>query len=396
MCTRINLNDEVNNNALTARNMDWYQRFDTNLWAFPAGVIRDSMPGCADSGFKWESRFNSIAAVVTLGISDNNEELIATSDGLNEAGLVINALYFAESDYDIESPTITKKMSMSIWGQFMLDNYGCVREAIQGWVEEKARIMTMEIPSVDKSVEGKPAMMHMSLSDKEGKSAIFEYYKKDGVVKLHITTNIQLEHLKLNLTDSEYLCFNYLKDCRVMTNSPNYSEQVKLNHYWQWQWKEGATAEETTANLAMRTHTLPGTNRAPDRFARTSFYLDHTDRPAGSAQAIGQMFSLVRQVSTPNGYKISDDASEPNDSSTIWNTVSDHVNKTYYFQSTIFPNLIWVDLRQVSFANGCAAYKLPLYETDNSLNDKRHAGNVTRHLSEGVKMEGDFRFFAGQ
>jgi choloylglycine hydrolase len=373
--------------------MDWYQRFDTNLWAFPAGVIRNSMPGCANSGFKWGSRFNSIAAVVTLGKSDSGEELIATSDGLNEAGLVINALYFAESDYEIESPDITKKMSMGMWGQYFLDNYDCVRDAIQGWVNEKARIITMEIPSVDENVSGKPAMMHMSLSDKEGRSAIFEYYKKDNIVKLHITTNVKLEHL--DLPDSEYLCFNYLEDCRVMTNSPNYSEQVNLNHYWQWQWEEGATPEETEANLDMRTRTLPGTSRAPDRFARTSFYLKHTDRLAGTAAAVGQMFSLVRQVSTPIGYRAGGDADKPNDSSTIWNTVADHVNKKYYFQSTMFPNLIWVDLKQVSFANGHAAYKLPLYETDNSLNDKRLAGNVTNHLNEGAKMEGDFRFYSG-
>jgi penicillin V acylase-like amidase (Ntn superfamily) len=393
MCTRIYLNDDTNNITLTARNMDWFQRFDTNLWAFSAGVRRNSMPEDAENGFNWESRFNSIAAVITAG-SNNNVELISTTDGLNEAGLVINTLYLAESDYNIEAPAITKNMSMGIWGQYLLDNYGCVREAIQGWVKEKARIITMEIPSVKKGEPNKAAMLHISLSDKEGKSAIFEYYKSDGIVKLHITTNIQSEHL--NLPDSEHLCLSYLDDCRIMTNSPNYSQQVKLNYYWQWQWEEGATPEEVTANSAMRTHTLPGTHRAPDRFVRTSFYLDHTDRQGGSEEAIGQMFSLIRQAAVPNGYRIDGNNAQPNDSNTIWNVVSDHTNKMYYFQSAIFPNLIWVNLRKVSFANGCVAYKLPLHETGNSpssyLTD-RPAGNVTSLLHQGAKAASDFQFY---
>ena len=278
--------DKDNNiiNTLTARNMDWAERFDTNLWAFPAGVTRNSMPGNPSEGFEWTSKYKSVGSAITAGKNDNGKggflsgndnineeaEFISTNDGINEEGLVINGLYLAESNYTIKSASITNKMHMTIWGQYMLDNYTNVEEAIKGWVGKKVEIVTSIIPA-----GGKDGNLHMSLSDSQGNSAIFEYYKE----KLHISTNIKIA--SSDLPDDDYFTVNYFEDCNIMTNSPNYHQQVKLNYYWQWQWQwqwdEGEDFEKE-ANKEMRTHTLPGTHTAPDRFARSSFYLKYTKK----------------------------------------------------------------------------------------------------------------------
>jgi choloylglycine hydrolase len=43
---------------------------------------------------------------------------------------------------------------------------------------------------------------------------------------------------------------------------------------------------------------------------------------------------------------------QPNISSTLWRTVSDHKNRRYYFESTRSPNVFWVDLTTLDFGDG--------------------------------------------
>jgi penicillin V acylase-like amidase (Ntn superfamily) len=62
MCTRVFIDDGAGA-MLTARNMDWFERFNTNLWAFPANVTRYAMPGNKKS-YSWKSKYKSIASVI--------------------------------------------------------------------------------------------------------------------------------------------------------------------------------------------------------------------------------------------------------------------------------------------------------------------------------------------
>jgi penicillin V acylase-like amidase (Ntn superfamily) len=55
-----------------------------------------------------------------------------------------------------------------------------------------------------------------------------------------------------------------------MTNSPTYDQQIALNEYWK---------------LIGGTVMLPGTNRAADRFARASFYINATRQSADQREA---------------------------------------------------------------------------------------------------------------
>ncbi len=46
---------------------------------------------------------------------------------------------------------------------------------------------------------------------------------------------------------------------------------------------------------------LPGTNRAADRFARASFYVNTIPKSEDLVEAIASMFSVIRNVSVPYG-----------------------------------------------------------------------------------------------
>lgn len=300
-CTRL-LYETGTDGFITARSMDWYEDLGSDFWAYPKGMKRDG--GLGEGSIEWISRYGS----VTLSGYD-----VGTADGMNEAGLVANLLYLAEADYATESGEGKPKLSVGAWAQYALDNYATVAEAVAGLSAEPFQIVAPALPN------GKAAGLHLSLSDKSGDSAIFEYVNGELVV----------HH------GSEY---------QVMTNSPTYDEQLALTAYW-----------GQIGGLSM----LPGTNRAADRFVRTSFYLQSVPKFEEPRLATSAAFSIIRNASVPLGIT---DANAPNIASTIWRSVADHDAGRYYFESAVSPNAFWVDLENLDLAEGSQPQRLSLKE----------------------------------
>ena len=296
--------------VITGRSMDWAEDMQTNLWVFPRGMERNGAAG--PDSLKWKSKYGSLIA---SGYD------IGSTDGMNEAGLVANILYLAESDYG----TVGGKplLSISLWAQYVLDNFATVSEAVDALEKEPFRILAPSLPN------GHPAQLHLAISDSSGDSAIFEYISGKLVV-------------------------HHGREYQVMTNSPIFDRQIALNAYWQ-----------EIGGLVF----LPGTNRAPDRFARASFLINAIPKKADphyikavpqgtyNNQAVISVLGVIRSVGVPLGIST---PGKPNISSTIWRSVSDQKNKVYFFDSATSPNTFWVPLADLDFKEGAAVKKLAL------------------------------------
>ena len=70
--------------------MDWKTEMHSNLWVFPKGMERNGETGT--NTLKWTSKYGS---VVTSAFE------IASTDGMNEKGLVANLLWLPEAEYPI-------------------------------------------------------------------------------------------------------------------------------------------------------------------------------------------------------------------------------------------------------------------------------------------------------
>lgn len=297
-CTRVvYLGD---NDVITARSMDWKQETGTDLWILPSHVKRTGLAG--PNSIQWTSKYGS---VVATGYD------VATTDGVNEKGLAANLLWLVESDYPNSKTNKKPPLSISLWAQYVLDNYATVNEAVQALEKEPFIVVTDLVPG-DKRL----TTLHLSISDASGDSAIVEYI--NGKQAIH--------------HDRKY---------QVMTNSPTFDKQLALNSYWQ---QIGGTIM------------LPGTNRASDRFARASFYVNAIPKNASPEHSLASVFGVIRNVSVPFGLNT---AEEPNISSTRWRTVFDHKRKLYFFESAVSPNVFWVDLKDINFNDG-KAQKLTL------------------------------------
>ena len=96
---------------------------------------------------------------------------------MNEKGLVANLLFLTESSYyrpDDNRPV----MGISIWTQYVLDNFATVEEAVAGLKDDTFRIDAPDLPNGAKST------LHLSVSDATGNSAIFDnagHHATDGI-----------------------------------------------------------------------------------------------------------------------------------------------------------------------------------------------------------------------
>ncbi|MFU2023711.1 linear amide C-N hydrolase [Bordetella avium] len=288
-CTRV-VYLGPDDNIMTARSMDWKVDVGTNLWIFPRGMKRDGAGGPGTP--QWTSRYGS---VIASGYD------ISTTDGVNEAGLVANLLWLVESQYP-DAAAGKPPLSVSIWAQYMLDNFATVKEAVAALEKEPFVVVTDKVPGEDRL-----ATLHLSLSDSTGDSAIVEYINGKQVI-------------------------HHSREYQVMTNSPIFETQLAQETYWR---DIGGTV------------VLPGTNRSADRYARAMFYINAVPKSENLQMALASVFSVIRNVSVPYGITTPD---QPNISSTRWRTVVDHKRKRYFFESAVSPNIFWVDLNKVDFS----------------------------------------------
>ena len=301
---------------ITARSMDWNEDMKTNLWIFPAGMQRNGEVGA--KSMRWTSSFGS---VIATGYD------CASTDGMNEKGLVANLLWLAESEYEVWDQ---KKSGLSIaaWVQYVLDSYATVDEAVKGLGKQEFVVVTGGTPG-----RTSLATLHLAISDASGDNAIFEYI--GGKLVIHHSRSYQ-----------------------VMTNSPIYEKQIALNEYWK---QIGGTVM------------LPGTNRAADRFVRASFYINAIPQTDNTRLAVASVFSVIRNVSVPLGIST---PGQPNISSTRWRTVADHKNRIYFFESTVTPNTFWVDFKDIDFSKAGKVRKLSIS------NNEIYSGNTADKFVE--------------
>ena len=176
--------------VVTGRTMDWKEDIMSNIYVFPRGMQRAGHN--KEKTVNWTSKYGS---VIATGYD------IGTCDGMNEKGLVASLLFLPESVYSLPGDT-RPAMGISIWTQYVLDNFATVREAVDEMKKETFRIDAPRMPN-----GGPESTLHMAITDETGNTAVIEYL--DGKLSIHEG-----------------------KEYQVMTNSPRYELQLAVNDYW--------------------------------------------------------------------------------------------------------------------------------------------------------------------
>lgn len=303
--------------VVTGRSMDWPYGFNSHFYVYPRGIVVEGSGG--KNSLRWTTKYGT---VVVAGTTDPAGSLDGVFDGMNEKGLAANLLYLAETDFGPAPADNKPRISFAAWAEYVLSNYATVAEAVNEIKKDAIYIVPINFGP------GKIAhpTVHLAISDSTGDSAIIEYLK--GKVVIH-----------------------HGREYQVMTNSPTYDQQLAMNAYWKG--RDGNT-------------TLPGSHQSDDRFVRGSFYLGKLPATTNVRQAVAGVFSVMRNISVPWG---SPDKDHPNIAPTYWRTVIDQTNRRYYFESTLSPNIVWVDLGKLDFAPASGIRSIRVEDNDDILGD---------------------------
>ncbi len=298
-CSRVVYIGDNNGIILVGRTLDWRTPIPTNLYVYPAGISKQSMP--TGNRLQWQSKYGSVLAVGYDG---------GVTEGMNEKGLTMNGLFCKGSVYKeaIADDTIPV-MSLAMLVSYFLDNFATVDEA-ESWLKSN------EFAIYGKTFDGGTvSLLHWAITDTTGTTLIMEYV--DGDLTLYKG-----------------------RDFQVLTNDPAFNNMQAINKYWQG-----------VGGVNM----LPGTVRSADRYVRADFFIHHVPSNFEYPQALGSISSIMGTVSVPYGYEIE---GEPNVSSTQWRSIADATGGKYYFKFADSTGDMWIDLGRLRLNPGAPILKL--------------------------------------
>ena len=305
-CSRVvYLGESADSLVMVGRTLDWRTPIPTNLYVYPRGVEKQSMP--EGPMLKWRSKYGSVIAVSYDG---------GVTEVRNEAGLGMNGLFCKGSVYRMsaegsepDAPVVSLAMLVS----FFLDNFTTTDEA-EKWLRGN------DFYILGKTFDGGTvSLLHWAITDARGETLLIEYV--DGKLSLHSG-----------------------RDLQVLTNDPSYDKMQAI----EWYWKQ-------VGGVNM----LPGGVRSPDRFVRASFFIGHVPTKSDFTTAYASLSTIMANVSVPYGYEIE---GEPNVSSTQWRSIADLKGGRYYFRFSDSLGDFYIDLGRLRLNPGAPILKLDTTE----------------------------------
>ncbi len=319
-CSRVVYLGDDNKIILVGRTLDWRTPIPTNLYVYPRGMQKQSMP--TGPMLKWTSKYGSVLAVGYDG---------GVTEGMNEEGLVMNGLFCKGSVYKeaVGPDDTTPVMSLAVLVSYFLDNFATVDEA-EAWLKSN------QFNIFGKTFDGGTvSLLHWALTDKTGNTLLMEY--DGGDLRLFKGRELQ-----------------------VLTNDPQHDAMEAINNYW-----KGVNG----VNM------LPGTVRSADRFVRASFFINHVPTNFEYPEAWGSLNSIMGNVTVPYGYEIE---GEPNVSSTQWTSIADLTGGKYYFRFANNQSAFYIDLGRLRLNPGAPVLKLDT----SSPGRLDFSGDVNSHLKK--------------
>jgi len=222
-------------------------------------------------------------------------------------------------------------LSLALWASYFLDSFQTVQASVDAVANDTTfQVLTKEI------VPGVPSLGHLALTDATGDSAIMEYI--NGRLVIH-----------------------HGRQYNVMTNEPSFDQQLAIDAYFQ---AKGGTV-------------IPGTEDPADRFVRASHYMRHLPNRTDENEALAASVGVMRAISVPLIDKSF--TNKPNWSPTIWRTYADAKSMQYYYEATMTPKFIWVDVAAMNWTSGGPDRTLAVYGGQDVL-----LGDMTQNFTQAV------------
>ena len=320
-CTSIAL--KADDGAIVyGRTMEWGS-FDLNsrVAIVPRGYEFQGHTPDGKPGHRWKARYGCVAL-------DAIEKDYLT-DGMNEKGLVVGALYFPGlAEYQSYDPAQADKSMGSLeFANYVLTEFATVDEVREG-------LRKIRVVAVDEAALGGPAPIHLTVIEKSGKAIVVQYMK-DG----------------LKIFDNPL---------RVLTNSPPFNWHItNLRNYLNlsavaWPAKKIENLDFEPIGAGSGFLGLPGDFTPPSRFIRAVAYTQTARKTPNGDETVYEVFRIMDNFNLPLGSAEGPDSNpellKGMRSSTIWTTAADTKNLKLYYHTQNNRKVRMVDLKKIDFS----------------------------------------------
>jgi choloylglycine hydrolase len=312
-----------------ARTMEWgASDLKSEMMLVPRAMAFSSALGDGKTGAAWKNQYGFVGV--------NAAGLAYATDGMNEAGLTVGALFFPgfAKYQEVKADQLGTTVSNVDLVNYILSNFKTVDEVRAAM----PKIRVVRNAEIEKEF-GTPLPLHHIVSDASGASIVIEYM--DG---------------QLSMTDNKV---------GAMTNSPGYDwHLLNLRNY---------------ANLtpqAARPHSingvslapfgagsgmlgLPGDFTPPSRFVRAVAFVNTMIPAKDAADAVNAASVMLNNFDIPKGLVREGGPEDFHLGYTQWSVIADMSHKVYYYWTMYDRRMRSVNLSKLDFG-GKAISSFPL------------------------------------
>jgi len=303
--------------VVIGRSMEFAMGMGSEIVVFPRGGKVTSMTPDGKKGISWTRKYGY------LGI-DAFKEKQAVLDGINEAGLAVEFLWFTESQY--QKAHDSNWLAITDLGHWMLGNFSSVNEIKREL--PKLKVVGVYVPQL-RQVPG----FHAAVHDARGNNIVIEFIRGE-----------------INIYDNPI---------GVMTNKPtfdwmltNLRNYVNLDPY-------DRPSVNIAGNKINATGSgtgwlgMPGDWSPPSRFVRTVQIVHAADPAKDAAGAVNLAEHVLNAVDIPVGViKTKGPINQDMVDYTQWIVVKDLTNRVLYYRSYQDLTLKRVDMKKLNFEPG--------------------------------------------
>ncbi|MBU1026964.1 MAG: choloylglycine hydrolase family protein [Candidatus Margulisbacteria bacterium] len=316
-CTDFQVKAE-DNSVIIARSMEFAIDLKSEVVLFPRGLKYTSVNEKGVKGISWTSKYGFLAV-------DAFGEQEAIMDGMNEAGLSIEFLWFPGSQFQEATPG--KFIAVSDMAKWVLGSFASIDEIKKAL--PKVNVISLYIPEL-----GQAPGLHAAVHDASGNNIVIEFI--DG---------------KTIITDNPL---------GVMTNRPSIDWHLNnLRNYFSLAPEDiGARklgkVEFSSTGAGNGWLGLPGDWMPPSRFVKAAYLIHTAEQPKDAKTSLNFAQHVMNTVDIPYGLVREHLAGKTIYGYTQWLVFKDLTNRAFYYSSYQDPALKKIELEKLNFAVGTA------------------------------------------
>lgn len=333
-CTSFQIKGE-DGTVVVARSNEFGIDANSQIVFEPAGKVFTSKSPDGGPGKNWTSKY-AFLGINGMGLKES------FGDGMNEAGLSVEALYFTEGQYETPGPEeAVNALSSNDFISWMLGSFATADEV-------KKELSSVRVWGETVAELGGPFLLHFAVHDAAGNCIVIEFIKGEKKIydnPIGVMTN--MPELPWHLTNLR----NFVNLNPLIPSAKDFN---------------GVAIKPTGTGSGWLG--IPGDWSPPSRFVRIAYLVNTTPPAKDRTGALNLAKHILNTVDVPLGsvqaeLKAKDGGDAISKEYTQWSILLDLTHRVLYYYSYDNMNMKSIDLKKMAAAVDAPVQFIPMNES---------------------------------